>query len=75
MTIERQRSFLNFLYELRHVQLQYKSHFIRKLSAHNILIYQNFKVHNVHSVFWALDKFCPYVAVVPLKNVGCNKLL
>lgn len=57
------------------VQLQYKSHFIRKLSAHNILIYQNFKVHNVHSVFWALDKFCPYVAVVPLKNVGCNKLL
>lgn len=42
---------------------------------HNILIHQNFKVYYVHSAFWALDKFCPYVAVVPLKNVGCNKLL
>lgn len=75
MTIERQRSFLNFPYEPRRVQLQYKTHFIRKLSSRNILIYQNFKVHYVHSTFWALDKFCPYVAAVPLKNVGGNKLL
>lgn len=58
-----------------HAQLEHRAHFISKLSPHNILIHQNFKVHYVRGAFWALDKFCPYVAVVPLKSPGCNKLL
>lgn len=63
------------MYSLRHVQLPCKAHFIRKFSLHNIPIHQHFKVHYIYCVFWALDKFCPYVAVAPLKYAGSNKLL
>lgn len=42
---------------------------------HNIPIHQHFKMYYMHSVFQALDKFCPYVAVAPLKYSESNKLL